>query len=205
MPLPQVQALKDMLARSPGLMSALMGAGVGAATGAAFSDPGESGRGALQGALLGGVTGGVGGGMTHRLTKAVPSPEAAAASSALLSGTFGGYLGRRKTSPWVLEHLRSIVGNDKEASVDNTQINNLDPHLAASAKEGIEKKAALEKEAADRTLAFDFGMEYFLKEKGVDKNEFAKKAGLEDGNKLAEATIAWASEQTQEQPAAAAK
>jgi hypothetical protein len=60
---------------------------------------------------------------------------------------------------------------------------------AAMKKKDDEKEASFQD--AQRVAAFDFGMEVFLKEKGIDKEAFAKEVGLGTSAELAPATIKW--------------
>lgn len=178
---------RAFLAKNPKVTSALMGSTLGGAVGGVLSDPGAEGRGVAQGALLGGIAGGLGGTASHfmadRAAKMVPSAEGALAAGAVAGGTLGGYLGKRQISPWVVQHLRQQGHGEKEASV--------------SQPTELEKKAAMEKDA-EITNAFDFGMNLFLKEQGIDRAELIKKANQAgakvDDASLAEATLKWVTE-----------
>lgn len=169
---------KSFLTQHPRVVSALVGSAAGGAIGGAFSDTGEESRGALQGALLGGVAGGLGGTALHHLAKVAPTPEGALMYGSLAGGAAGGYLGRKQMSPWLVQHLEGQGHGHKEASVATE----------------LEKKAEMEKDA-ELNKAFDFGMDQFFAEKGIDRAALIKAANdlgakVDDKN-LAEETIVW--------------
>lgn len=169
---------KTFLTQNPRLTSALIGSAAGGTIGGAFSDNGEEGRGAMQGALLGGVAGGIGGSAMHHLAKVAPTPEGALIYGSIAGGAAGGYLGKRQLSPWLVQHLEGQGHGHKEASVSTE----------------LEKKAAMEKDA-ELNKAFDFGMDRFFAEKGIDRAELIKaandKGAKVDDKNLAEETIVW--------------
>ncbi len=185
------EAIKDLLLKYPKLSSTLIGAGVGGPVGYAFSDYGEEPRGSLQGAILGGVSGLAGGAIGRAAQAATPTPAGALVLGGTLGGSAGGMLGRRQLSPWMLEQIKANM-QDKEKSKE----------ASVNIREEIQKEAELVKEADEQTLAFDFGMEVFLKEAGMDKAEVAKLAGLQSPDKLAGASIQWLSERIKEAPKA---
>lgn len=189
--------IKAFLEANPALASALLGGATGGTIGSAFSDYGEESRGALQGALLGSMAGAAGGKLFHSVAKRVPSPEGSLFVGSLAGGTLGGMAGKRSLSPWVLHRLAGEQGQ-KEAAVSGS-------------KEEMEKKAAMEKEAADRIQAFDYGMsllmangcpELDIPAGAINRDEFIKRAnaaGADVTNEtLAESAMAWLSDQLQE-------
>lgn len=178
-----VQYWRTFLAKNPTVTSALMGGAIGGGVGGVLSDPGAEGRGVAQGAMLGGIAGSLGGKTLHSIAKRAPSPEGSLSVGAIAGGTLGGYLGKRQVSPWMVQHLRQQGYDKKEASV--------------SQPTELEKKAAMEKEA-ELNNAFDFGMNTYFKQMGIDRAALIKaanQAGAKvDDASLAEATIQWVSE-----------
>jgi hypothetical protein len=191
----ELSLLKELAEKYPAVLGALIGAPVGGAVGGFSSDPGEEGRGALGGAALGAGLGAVGGGMSSAVRKATneltPGPLTAVGLGAAGGGLLAGRYAKSSIAPWIKERLLEQKESKKEASDMSQQV-------AEQAKEALEKQAELEKVAADRVNAFDFGMEYFLAEKGIEKAAFAKQLGLEDPELLAPAMIQWLNKQLEE-------
>jgi len=192
------EKLTDFALKYPTLTAALTGAAAGAPVGAAFSEEGVEGRGAVQGALLGGSLGAVGGPAAKLLRSLVPSPQKALIVGGIGAGTLGGLLGQRKLSPWVMEHLKALADEEAKETMSRRVAKSEKPEdKEASVKMSqatLEKQAEIEKEATDRTLAFEFGMDTFMKNAGVRKNDFAKAAGVENPAELTDRTIAWVSD-----------
>jgi len=210
--MPSAQQVAELIAKYPALSSALIGTAVGAPTGAAFSAEGAESRGALQGALLGAGLGAAGGPTAHLLRQLLPSPEKALAVGGVAGGGLGGILGQRNLSPWVMEHLKTLAEADAEEVAakklkrrsqlgvepkitDGKEAS--DMSVKTKANQVITKEAEMEKEGELRTLSFEFGMNVFLREKGIDKTAFSKAAGLDNPRELAERTIEWMADQLQ--------
>ena len=189
--------LKDLIMKYPVLSSALMGASTGAPLGAALSEEGVTGRGAVQGALLGAGAGALGGPVLHKFHSIMPGPEKTLALGALTSGALGGAVGQRHLSPWVMEHLKALAEAEAEDVVDRKRRRRGEPKEASVMD--LKKEAEMEKEAVIRTSAFDFGMEAYLTDLGMEKEAFAKACGVEPES-LAERTIECLSSQLEEVP-----
>lgn len=184
MPTPQQSALSQIIKKHPTLVAALLGGAIGAPTGALFSDEGAEARGGLQGALLGAGAGAGGGMLARGMAKAAPSPAKALLVGGALGGAVGGVAGQRRLSPWVIDNLKQLTqGGSKEAT-----------DMSQESGNGIDK-AAMDKEAVDRTNAFDGGMDEFCRVHGIDKAQLSKAANVANPEELAGATIAWLSEQ----------
>jgi hypothetical protein len=83
----------------------------------------------------------------------------------------------------------------------------LNTDAIAQIRQQVEADGGQTKEAAiaeRKTKAFDYGVQAFLGELGVSKDELAKVAGLQSGNELVPGLIDWMakSAKQQQQPAA---
>lgn len=178
---------RGFLKSNPTLVAALLGSGTGAAVGGTFSDPGERGAGAVRGALLGGLAGTGGGVAAHGMITKMPSPETAMAYGALSGGTVGGYLGKKQLKPWLVQHLTDRGHGQKEAQMSQEQ--------------DLVKKAEMEKEA-ELNRAFDFGMDTYFANVGIDRAQLIKlandKGAKVSDETLAEETILWVSKLLEE-------
>jgi len=185
----ELSLLKELAEKYPAVLGALIGAPVGGAVGGFSSDPGQEGRGVLGGATLGAGLGAVGGGSLDAIRRATnelrPSSLTAIGMGAAGGGLLAGRLAKSSIEPWIKER---ILESKKEAS-------DMSQEAKGQTKEELEKQAQMEKVATDRVNAFDFGMEYFLTEKGIEKTAFAKALGLDSPDKLAPATIQWLNQQ----------
>lgn len=185
--------LRLLAEEHPAILAALIGGGTGATIGGLNSEDGSRGEGALKGALLGGTLGAAGGAAGRKFKELselmTPSTSKALAIGGVAGGFAGGHMAKSTLSPWIRAKLEQ-AGLAKEQKIPPTE--------KKEASVMSNEKQALEKEAAERMTAFDFGMDTFLAENNIDKAEFCKAAGLEHPGMLAPATIEWLNAQTEE-------
>ena len=62
---------------------------------------------------------------------------------------------------------------------------------ATDARENLTKQAEMEKESAERLAAFDFGMDVYCAENGIEKAALAKAYDVEDVTELAPRATLW--------------
>lgn len=195
----EVGLLAELAEKYPSILGALVGAPTGATIGGFSSDEGEESRGAVGGALLGGALGAGVGSMSNKANRIreilTPTMPQAVGIGGALGGVIGGRYAKAQLAPWIKERLLSSGIKDKPHVV-HKEASDMSQNTIQN-KEALEK-VAMEKEAAERVNAFDFGMEYFLSENGIDKTAFAKKLDV-DPKDLAPATIAWLTKQLDEQ------
>jgi len=163
----------SLVGEYPHLAAPLLGAGTGALTGSAFSEEGASGKGAIRGALLGSLIGGGAGLGAYGVHKAFPTAGGMTAAGAGLGGAFGGMLGQSKVDPWTLELLKEKQERRKKKREEEDHV---DKNKVVGQEAQV--KEAQVKEAAERILAFDFGIEAWCTTNQVDKSELAKQAGV---------------------------
>ena len=159
--------LKSVLLQYPKLSATLLGALIGGTGGAIASESGAEGRGALQGAFLGGGLGLAGGMAGKGIASMAPKPEDALLMGSAAGGVAGGLMGKRKLEPW-MTHRQEKQSMDKQA------------------------EEAMQKEAADRTLAFEYGMDVYCGNTQIKKEELAKAAGSPP-EEFTTRSIAWLS------------
>ena len=201
--------LVELARDNPALLGALLGAPVGAGTGALSSEEGAEGRGALGGGALGAGLGAIGGTVGSKGIQSAeavrnilqPSPLKAAILGATALGVAGGRYGKSELPDWVKQRLAEAkVEKEAESPMENKTMKSPAAIIAAHHREqemkenreagetpAVEKKeeAALteveKKTAMARIAAFDYGMDVWLAEHGIEKVAFAgavKEAGL---------------------------
>jgi hypothetical protein len=74
----------------------------------------------------------------------------------------------------------------------------LEKHAAAETKKTAEVKEASEGELNERLSAFEFGVEVFCKQAGVEKAALSQAAGLKTPEALAPALVTWLTQETQQ-------
>ena len=204
-----------MAKENPALLGALLGAPVGAGTGALISDEGERGKGAIGGTALGGALGAVGGSIgskgvqmaeaAHGILR--PTPLKAAIVGSSMAGLMGGRYAKSELAPWIKARLAeesTEKANQKEAAMASAPVPAAFAHEAKESPKKEKKEQheagetpAVEKIEEAKLAAFEFGMEAWLKEQGVEKPAFAqaiKQAGLldvEGPEQLAEKSRTW--------------
>ena len=178
-----------MAKENPALLGALLGAPVGAGTGALISDEGERGKGAIGGTALGGGLGALGGSIGSKGVQVAeaargilqPTPLKATILGGSMAGLMGGHYAKSELAPWIKARLA-------EEAVAKANSN---PKEAAAPMEPNQT------EEMAKLAAFEFGMDAWLKEQGIEKPAFAqavKQAGLldvENPEQLAEKSRTW--------------
>lgn len=167
------EKLINLIGEYPHLASPILGAGTGAITGGTFSEEGATGKGMVRGALLGGLIGGGAGLGAYGAHKAFPTAGSMTAAGAGMGGGVGGLLGQSKVSPWAMEMMKEEIAEKRRKKEKKEE------EEMGKKEEKPQVKEAEVKEAAERLLAFEFGMDRWCETKKVDKGHFAKAAGVE--------------------------
>lgn len=200
-----LDAVKALISTHPEIAASLIGGLSGGVVGAMHSDEGEKAKGAIGGALLGAgggaLAGTVGKNIQSLMAALTPTPEKALIAGGVAGGGLAGYYGKSHLPSWVKNRLDTqgdlsgqIAANeDREELGLNKGANMLTP-------EELTKQAELEKTAAKKVAAFDFGMDLYCSENNFDKEALARAHGIEDVAELAPRTIVWLNSQLEQQP-----
>lgn len=186
-------SLADLVKERPWLLGALIGGGIGAPVGMLRSDEGEEARGAAAGALGGAGLGALGGLGADTLGKLLSSQKSQMVLGGL-AGVGGGMLGASRLAPWVKKRLmrqaeteppmerpkEAAMGNETEKAAKEAA-----KDMANEARAELEKAAAMEKDALAHVRAFDFGIDLFCQENGINKQAFAEMLGFAHENEMA--------------------
>jgi hypothetical protein len=181
------EALAALLKSKPWLIGTLTGAAVGAPVGLFKSDEGEGTSGALGGALAGagiGTAAGMGVDAIRRLLGTTGMGMAVGGAA----GLGGGILGASKLSPWIRKRLMNQA--EVEPEMEMPKEANMD-EAEDQVVEGDEqtKQAELEKVAVARINSFDYGLELFCHENGINKQALAEAVGFESADQMAPGII----------------
>lgn len=206
--MPNPSQIAEFAAKHPTLLAALAGGATGAGVGAATSDEGEELRGAVGGGALGAGFGALGGTVADKVRSAIvamtPSQQKALIAGGVTAGGIAGYHGRAALPAWVKRRLmtQSDVSGRLAAGEDETSMglnekgaqdmSDANKNTSATdARDNLTKQAEMEKESAERLAAFDFGMDLFCAEGGLEKAALAKAYGIEDVTELAPRATLW--------------
>lgn len=175
-----VDKIVKLIGDYPHLAAPLLGAGTGALTGGAFSEEGVGEKGAIRGALLGGLIGGGAGLGAYGVHKAFPTAGGMTAAGAGMGGALGGMIGQSKVDPWTLELLKEKQEIRRKKREEGGKVEKNRGVIRAGEPKEAQVKEAQIKEAAERILAFDYGIDVWCQKNNVDKGEFAKQAGVSE-------------------------
>jgi len=221
--MPAIDRLTELARKKPWLVGALAGGAIGAPIGLVRSEEGEELRGALTGGLAGAGVGALGGMGARKLQDVIDaiagSRGGQIATAGGLGGLVGGGIGAAKMAPWIKKRLMRQAGGEPEMMEEENKEAQManEPEMKTLAqikaeKQGAqqpaqqpeqEKQAELEKVAADRISAFDFGIDLFCNENGLNKQAFAETLGFEKEAEMAQGIVECLVS-SQQEPAASA-
>jgi hypothetical protein len=205
-----IDKLTELARKKPWLVGALAGGALGAPIGLMRSDEGEEMRGALAGGLTGagvGALGGMGAKKLQDVIDAIATRGQQIAAAGGVGGLVGGAVGASKMAPWVKKRLMRQAGGEPEMAEEE----NKEAQMANETEKVVkdltkdmpaEKQAEQEKVASDRVNSFDFGIDLFCQENGLNKQAFAEMLGFENEKDMAQGIIECLVSNQQEAPKA---